>query len=408
MEDMLLEITQTSQHCVGWRPSHVEHWLQALGQHVLFRLEMKGGIVSGRDYYLARVQHKLPTGKTATSFETYGDKNPGLAKTCDERADTLQKKHGGLYIGLRDCVRSVMCDRDGGLAELSGACRACHALTFSKSFQKRLQRREASSVDTPDASARNDSLTREELEYKSVAKSASFRQVLQNTKRRELSADFCEQEAKRRAEHALHIAQELLTECYELAEQASTAEQQGAADKEALAIAAQRIAEAAVSLQHSEAASLQAMAMASALMSERVEERQRRTLAEVEAASSHNAKRQALSAEAEARREAHEARHYAEEKLASITEEHAHAVSALHKVHLESRLTLEQQHTHECERMAAQVAQRTQHLLQRQAEAREKETEWHFEQMLRKEEERMHELEAQYTLRLAGELIVSE
>ena len=53
---------------------------------------------------------------------------PAGAEACEKKAKELQAAHGGLYIGMTDCIRSVMCDRDGGLAALGWACHACYTL----------------------------------------------------------------------------------------------------------------------------------------------------------------------------------------------------------------------------------------------------------------------------------------
>ena len=70
MEDQLLEMhlatTQISVPCTGWRPNKVESWLDAVNAHALFDLGF-GGIVTGRDYYNAKVRH-LRDGQTYDAF----------------------------------------------------------------------------------------------------------------------------------------------------------------------------------------------------------------------------------------------------------------------------------------------------------------------------------------------------
>ena len=127
MEDQLLSMAASS-HCVGWRKHAVAHWTEALGQSDLYKLGTSLTNITARDYYHARVQHRLPAGKTTTSYDTFAEKNPAGAEACEKKAKELQAAHGGLYIGMTDCIRSVMCDRDGGLAALGWACHACYTL----------------------------------------------------------------------------------------------------------------------------------------------------------------------------------------------------------------------------------------------------------------------------------------
>eukprot|EP00966_Prymnesium_polylepis_P237331 5489045-Prymnesium_polylepis.1 len=70
----------------------------------------------------------------------------------------LREKYSGLYIGMKDCVRSVMCDRNGGVAALGGSCTGCNALNVNKSFRARLTRCPRSggaSSSMPDSSTNN-------------------------------------------------------------------------------------------------------------------------------------------------------------------------------------------------------------------------------------------------------------
>ena len=66
----------------------------------------------------------------ATSEQVEGLKN--AAKSLDTHL-------GGLYMGHKDCVRSMMCFRSGGQFSHNGMCVACAALGNNKAFRERVQ-----------------------------------------------------------------------------------------------------------------------------------------------------------------------------------------------------------------------------------------------------------------------------
>lgn len=98
MEDQLLsmEESSTSLTCTGWRESPVESWLNALSTHRIYELGT-GGVLLGKDYFLAKLQHVLPR---HISYEKYLQLNPGDAAICEAAATALNTKHGGLYEGM--------------------------------------------------------------------------------------------------------------------------------------------------------------------------------------------------------------------------------------------------------------------------------------------------------------------
>ena len=321
MEDQLLsmEESSTSLTCTGWRESPVESWLNALSTHRIYELGT-GGVLLGKDYFLAKLQHVLPR---HISYEKYLQLNPGDAAICEAAATALNTKHGGLYEGMRDCIRSVMCIRNGGCASLGGACHACHALNHNQAFRKRLGRIETGSTSGGAPTIRDSYLTRAELASKSDTGYVQ-RHVEQTAERRkDLLAEWRTEQIQKRGAAAVQQVSELLKEFCSLAERADEAERQATVANIDVAITAQRTAKAEeqagqkTEIAEEATASLQAMAVASALVSERCEEERReRMLAEADALNAHHAKRQALSATAEARCEAEKARNYAAETLA--------------------------------------------------------------------------------------------
>jgi hypothetical protein len=95
MEDQLLEMhlatTRISVPCMGWRPNKVESWLDAVDAHVLFDLGF-GGIVTGRDYYNAKVRHL----RDGQSYDAFIVAHPDGISECDAQAAALEEKCGGL------------------------------------------------------------------------------------------------------------------------------------------------------------------------------------------------------------------------------------------------------------------------------------------------------------------------
>jgi hypothetical protein len=151
-----------------------------------------------------------------------------------------KEKCGGLYLGMHDCCRSVMCERDGGGDERDGMCHACHALLTSKAFQKRVARREGSAGAEPDASTNTSRLTPEERATKLDVRAAGAKAERRKGDRQRLAADAKLAEAEERAAAAASDAQQLLHECLRLADGASAAERSAAEAKVALAIEAQQ------------------------------------------------------------------------------------------------------------------------------------------------------------------------
>jgi hypothetical protein len=146
--------------CVGWRISGTSHapWYSCLGAHRLYDLD-KGGIISPEDFFLVYVQPQLPSQQSYTSWVQQKPERQGL---IDAAASSLQSQHSGLYIGMKDSVRSTMCVRDGGQKRLSGMCVACFSLSKNKSFRRRCARA-ASSYHLDLSNVNLEYLTRAEL-----------------------------------------------------------------------------------------------------------------------------------------------------------------------------------------------------------------------------------------------------
>ena len=146
--------------CVGWRISGTSHapWYSCLGAHRLYDLD-KGGIISPEDFFLVYVQPQLPSQQSYTSWVQQKPERQGL---IDAAASSLQSQHSGLYIGMKDSVRSTMCVRDGGQKRLSGMCVACFSLSKNKIFRRRCARA-ASSYHLDLSNVNFEYLTRAEL-----------------------------------------------------------------------------------------------------------------------------------------------------------------------------------------------------------------------------------------------------
>ena len=175
LDDSALPLTgfHSTTACKGWRDSslHDAPWQDAIGKQRLFELDTYGTI-GAKEYYHAHVQPWLSGGYKNMSFDHFSLINPEGAARCAVEAAAQQEKHGALYVGMKDCVRSMMCDRDGGQAchsqhahslclchlsspclasepshrihftpqaALSGACFACHSLDRNPAFTKHLK-----------------------------------------------------------------------------------------------------------------------------------------------------------------------------------------------------------------------------------------------------------------------------
>lgn len=132
--------SSNARGCRGWRVDpHAESWQAELGRHDLYDLD-GGGNWTAEDCYNATVKlDGMPSYGELCSVE---GAQPIVA-SCVAMADTIQNQYGRLYMGAKSCVRSMVCDMDGGLEQFGGACRACHALSANEAFCKRVVRRAA-------------------------------------------------------------------------------------------------------------------------------------------------------------------------------------------------------------------------------------------------------------------------
>ena len=352
MEDQLVMMHEAaaSMPCTGWQPVMVESWLDAVNEHALFELGFSG-IVTGLDYYNAKVRH-LRGGQTHEAFVLT---NPEGLLECDRQAASLQEKFGGLYIGMRDCCRSVMCERNGGSADRNGMCHACLALSANHNFRRRVKRRDASEGAAPDQRTNHVHLTTAQMVTKLDARAVDVKSERRNGDRQRLAAAVKLAAVEERAATAAADAKLLVRECLRLAHGASKAERSAAEAKVALAIEAQQHAaerEIAACEAAEAAASLRNLALSHALVEETLEEERRvRICAESAAAAVHEgAKREAAAMEQGWCEAA---------QLAAISAAAAHEreISALHTAHTESYAALVQKHeaTLEAAHEAAQL-----------------------------------------------------
>ena len=187
-----MDMHQAAQRmaCPGWRPSDMAHlhWLDAVGGHPLFELDV-GGAWTGKDYFLIFVQPTLDN--PSETYDAFSLRVPAVALRCNQEAASLQEKYGGLYIGMRDSIRSVVHVGDGGQAALQGLCWGCWCLSQNQVFKAAVRRRqleggEGSSYSTD---SRNDYLTRAQLLAKSEQQAAQGREDRHNAARRQLLAE---------------------------------------------------------------------------------------------------------------------------------------------------------------------------------------------------------------------------
>lgn len=224
--------------CTGWRPQLVQHWTDAVGDLGMYELGI-GGVLKAEDYYNATVR---PHMTTRTSYEKFCQDNPIGKQQCEVHAEKLQHAVGGLYVGMVDCVRAVLCDRGGGLEAHRGMCAACRALELNRAFRKRVDRRASKATGTSN-DTRNDFLTRDELLGKIDARAEQLRVTRQQAERARLAAHTRAQRLGERAERAVAEASAMVHELCTFAAQATEAERATAEAQVEAATAAQLAAE---------------------------------------------------------------------------------------------------------------------------------------------------------------------
>ena len=218
----------------------MQHWTDAVGDLGMYELGI-GGVLKAEDYYNATVRPHLAT---RTSYEKFCQDNPSGKLTCEAHAEKLQHDVGGLYVGMVDCVRAVLCDRAGGLEAHRGMCAACRALELNQAFRKRVERREAAeAAEAAGARTRNDYLTREALLGKHDAVAEQLRVTKQKAERARLAADVRAKRLGERAERAVAEASAMVHELCTFAVQATEAERAAAEVQVEAAAAAQLAAE---------------------------------------------------------------------------------------------------------------------------------------------------------------------
>ena len=390
-----VEMGSRLSHCTGWRAAPVEHWLNAVGAHPMY--ELSGGNITAEAYYLALVRPLRPADEQNMKYTTWCSKRAGRAEFCEQKAEAMKQGNGTLWIGMGDCVRSVMCDRDGGCASLNGVCHACHALSFNQGFYQRAERREGQTGASSSATTRADYMTRNELVAEREARYDQRKHEHRQARTERLQSELREKQVGIRANAAVREAQTMMRECCQLAAGALDVERERHKASIHAAIQAQMHAEGVA--EHSEAraraaiesqmhaegvatsneASLQGMALANALLQEQLEsERKARLEAE-------QGKRHAIStAEATRRR--------LEKQAADVQAKHEAAVLALHSALSEELCDLQAKHEVE---MRATVAASNATLEQVERVAREQK--WTLEDAaLRLQAQQHAELEAKH------------
>ena len=319
--------------CTGWRISPVENWRHALDASRLYDLSA-GGTLSASAYFEVHVRKIV-----RLSYDTFCAQNPEAHEQCEYAANCLQMTHGHphLWVSMKDCVRSIMCERSDGRPEFSGMCLGCNSLTKDHGFQQAIAHE---TQGTMSRHTNNTNMTRAELLNKLEKRAEEAHVSSKREQRQEIV--FAEQMAKAesRGEKARSELSSLLGELMDTAEKATAAEREAATLKVELAISAQQHAsqEAATDAARGAVtevtsalkdvqASLHASAITEALMNEQLDkEKHMRQLAEAEAADAHTHKRIAMDARAVAIQRC-------ERALALARAEHEGAVSA----HLEVR-----------------------------------------------------------------------
>ena len=196
----------------------------------------KGGSIGAADYYYARVQHLISSAPNMT-WETFALNHPDRATMCEAAAAKEQGRMGGLYIGVKSCVRSMMCETSDGQVQLDGACRGCYALGQSRAFMKRIARSEAAGSKAPHESTNNRYVTSNEITGKASESVQGARQDRYVSTRAQLTAELRLEAAAQRGKAAMEGAQALLSELAEASAALSNEEQQRREAEVRLAIA---------------------------------------------------------------------------------------------------------------------------------------------------------------------------
>eukprot|EP00966_Prymnesium_polylepis_P331679 7387255-Prymnesium_polylepis.1 len=102
------------------------------------------------------------------------------------RANELQRQHGGLYRGHRDCVRSTVCDIDFGLLP-DRVCLACSLLLVNQAFRQRLGRREENVTVPPPRDMRDDYMASEQKRQKLGMRTAELKTTQARERRKDRS-----------------------------------------------------------------------------------------------------------------------------------------------------------------------------------------------------------------------------
>ena len=254
--------------CRGWRVAGTSHasWLSCLGGHRLYNLD-KGGVITPEAHFLANV---LPTLPSKISYKAYLKESPGRLEAMQAAATALDSQLGGLYIGMKDCVRSTMCKGDGGEVDDAGMCVACACLERNRAFKERRDRAASFNPLDLNVNVKYDFLTRGELITRLKDRAGEARVDRQRERRGKAAAERDARSsaemvaaANARAEAALQGVHTLLNELHNAAEKATTAERMAMEKQVELALAAQEHA--------GTEASLQTMALAMATMQEQLD-----------------------------------------------------------------------------------------------------------------------------------------
>ena len=265
--------------CVGWRIDGTGYsdWRVCLNGHRLYDLD-KGGVIHSKDFFEAVIQPTLPTPQSYTAYLNESPERQGLLEAA---ASALDTRHGGLYIGMKDCVRSMMCTRDRGHASSGGMCVACTSLANNKWFKTRIM--SVPSVDALNIKINFDLMTRTELtarlnqRYKQAQASylREYRAKQSAKTLKEVTAA-----AQERTALALNEVHTLLLSFREASEAMTKSERATAEAQVALACTVQEQAMQQASAEES----LQAMVLATAVMQEELEvERNKRLSVEASA-----------------------------------------------------------------------------------------------------------------------------
>ena len=272
--------------CLGWRAvphagsSTTLPWHATLGANRMYDMP-KGGNIGGAEYYYARVQHLVSSAPNMT-WGTFALKYPERATRCEEAAAKEQARMGGLYIGVKSCVRSMMCETSNGQVQLDGACHGCSALGKSPGFTRRIARSEAAGSEAPNENTNHRYATTAEITCKANGLAKEARQERFASARTKLTVEFRLEAAAQRGKAAMEDAQALLSELAAASAALSNEEQQRRRAEVQLAVAVEEhVAE--VAEQHGAAVaergvvqeSLHAMALSLAAVEEELEESRR-------------------------------------------------------------------------------------------------------------------------------------